>query len=65
MDCVSFKRLSNQKASSLEAHFTSEEIKHALFGLGHDRAPGPDGFPIIFFQHFWFRIGCHFHSVDS
>lgn len=24
-----------------------------MFGLGGDRAPGPDGFPITFFQHFW------------
>ena len=53
MDCVSFTCLSNQQAGSLEAHFTEEEIKYAVFGLGDGRAPGPDGFPTIFFQHFW------------
>lgn len=24
-----------------------------MLGLGGDRAPGTDGFPIEFFEHFW------------
>lgn len=29
------------------------EIKHALFSLLADKAPGLDGFPTFFFQYFW------------
>ena len=36
--------------SSLEWPFTLEEIKQAVFELGADKAPGPDGFPMFFFQ---------------
>lgn len=28
-------------------------LKKTVFGLGRDRAPGPDGFIIAFFQIFW------------
>ena len=30
-----------------------EEIGVAVFGLGAEKSPGPDGFPIIFFQKIW------------
>ena len=33
--------------------FTEPEIKKAVFAMKHNRAPGPDGFPIEFFQKFW------------
>jgi hypothetical protein len=33
--------------------FSLEEIKDAVFSMKHNRAPGPDGFPIEFFQKFW------------
>ncbi|OAY84432.1 Transposon TX1 uncharacterized 149 kDa protein [Ananas comosus] len=38
---------------SLTGPFTIDEIKKATFQLGSEKAPGPDGFPLIFFQHFW------------
>lgn len=31
-------------ASQLEADFTEEEIKHAVFYLGTNKSPGPNGF---------------------
>lgn len=34
-----------------------EEIKGAVFQLGALKAPGPDGFPAIFFQHYWKEVG--------
>lgn len=37
----------------LEQPFSLEEIKCAVFELGSNKAPGPDGFPIHFFRHFW------------
>lgn len=36
--------------SFLESPFTLEEVKRAVFELGSDKAPGPDGFPIHFFK---------------
>lgn len=40
----------------LENDFSEEEIKRAIWNLEYDRAPGPDGFPIFFFQIFWSAI---------
>ena len=32
---------------------TEEEVKKAIFSMKAYKAPGPDGFPPTFFQHFW------------
>jgi hypothetical protein len=37
----------------LVAHFLEEEIKEAIFQMKHNTAPGPDGFPVEFYQVFW------------
>jgi hypothetical protein len=37
----------------LEQNFTIEELKVAVFDLVGDKAPGPDGFPMLFYQRFW------------
>lgn len=37
----------------LEAPLTEEEIKEAVFESYADGAPGPDGFPFLFYQKFW------------
>ena len=52
MDGVPIKQLSPSKASILEAQFSKQEIKEAVFGLSGDPTLGRDGFPITFFQHF-------------
>ncbi|XP_039116779.1 uncharacterized protein LOC120252722, partial [Dioscorea cayenensis subsp. rotundata] len=41
---------------ALEAPFDQEEIKKATFDLGADKASGPDGFPMFFFQKFWSTV---------
>lgn len=38
--------------SVLEEIFTDEEITWAIWDLGLDKAPSPDGFPIVFFHEF-------------
>ena len=37
----------------LTAPFTEKEIREAIFDMEHNKAPGPDGFPAEFYQHFW------------
>jgi hypothetical protein len=37
----------------LTKEFTEEEVKHAVFQMEHNKAPGPDGFPAEFYQVFW------------
>jgi hypothetical protein len=37
----------------LDADFTEQEVKDAIFGSYAEGAPRPDGFPFLFYQHFW------------
>nr|CAD1829771.1 unnamed protein product [Ananas comosus var. bracteatus] len=39
--------------SSLHALFTVSEVKTAVFSSAPEKAPGPDGLPMLFYQHFW------------
>ncbi|KAK1303616.1 hypothetical protein QJS10_CPB11g00820 [Acorus calamus] len=38
--------------ASLEAPFSETKVKRAVFGCVADKAPGPDGFNLRFFQEF-------------
>jgi hypothetical protein len=33
--------------------FTEEEVKQAIIQMEHNKAPGPNGFPVEFYQVFW------------
>lgn len=37
---------------ALQAPFSEKEVKEAVFGSYSDGAPGPDGLPFLFLQHF-------------
>ncbi|XP_071719040.1 uncharacterized protein [Rutidosis leptorrhynchoides] len=36
---------------------TNEEIKNAIFNIGNDKAPGPDGYSSTFFKNAWDVVG--------
>lgn len=37
----------------LSSPFTEKEVRAAVFQMDHNKAPGPDGFPVEFYQNFW------------
>lgn len=45
------------ESNELEKSFSEEKIKQATFQLGADKAPGPDGFSILFFSKI---LGCYY-----
>lgn len=50
--------LSDTENKSLIRDFSFEEIKAIVFSLGHNKVPGPDGFPREFYQFFGDVIKC-------
>lgn len=44
------KQLSPPSAGMIEEDFSLATIQEAVFGLGRDRAPSPNGFSIVLFQ---------------
>ncbi|KAK1310988.1 hypothetical protein QJS10_CPA08g00605 [Acorus calamus] len=46
-------RLPTSCLEELEAVFSEEEVKAAVFGADGDKATGPDGFGLHFFQNHW------------
>jgi hypothetical protein len=45
--------LSDEDKEGLVTLFSINEIREVVFSMEHTQAPGPDGFPIEFFQKFW------------
>ncbi|GJW11619.1 hypothetical protein Tco_1577446, partial [Tanacetum coccineum] len=46
-------RLSEDVANSMIRDVTDKEIKEAMFSLGDNKAPGPDGYSASFFKDAW------------
>ncbi|GAA0175560.1 hypothetical protein LIER_28708 [Lithospermum erythrorhizon] len=62
LECIRNGRLGllQWKRESIDSNgegFTIEEIKHCLFSMNGAKAPGPDGMPAKFFQHYWTTVG--------
>jgi hypothetical protein len=55
LDCIP-KLVSNNINSNLLKPIVLEELEKVVFGMKKGKAPGPDGFPIEFFQEFWEMI---------
>jgi hypothetical protein len=45
--------VTEQETEFLMAKFTEKEIHDAVFQMEPNKAPGPDGFPVEFYQFFW------------
>ena len=62
-------QLDSNDAGSLDRVFTEEEVAEAVPNMNRDKAPGPDGFSLAFFQFCWsilkediMQIFHHFHE---
>lgn len=49
---LQFKQISKMNRLSLEKEFSEEEILESFRSCDDDKAPGPDGFNMKFFQDF-------------
>jgi hypothetical protein len=50
------EKITLEQNASLEAPFSEEEIKKAVFDSYSDGAPGPDGLPFIFIRFFGIQL---------
>jgi hypothetical protein len=46
-------QVSDAENEILTAPFVMEEVRKAVFQMEHNKAPGPDEFPVEFYQVFW------------
>ncbi|XP_026438856.1 uncharacterized protein LOC113337381 [Papaver somniferum] len=53
---IEFNSITHMEAETIDADFSEEEVIQAIRDLGNDKALGPDGFPIMFFQKCWHFI---------
>jgi hypothetical protein len=53
LDNLVFDNLDASEASSLELPFEEREVLEVVKGLNRNKAPGPDGFTLAFFQDCW------------
>ncbi|GKD53652.1 putative RNA-directed DNA polymerase, eukaryota, reverse transcriptase zinc-binding domain protein [Tanacetum coccineum] len=49
--------LDNQKVDVMVRDITDSEIRGALFSMGDDKSPGPDGYTTAFFKKAWNVVG--------
>jgi hypothetical protein len=47
------EKVTDAQNRMLDERFYEQEVKDAVFGSYAEGAPGPDGFPFLFYQHFW------------
>jgi hypothetical protein len=53
LDDLDFSSLGEVEASSLETPFEEREVLEVVKGMNRDKAPGPDGFSMAFYQDCW------------
>jgi hypothetical protein len=63
VDNLEFEMLSLDEAARLEDPFEEREVREVINRMGRDKAPGPDGFSLAFFQDCWEVIKGDFMAV--
>lgn len=63
LDGLSLASISREESGILEVRISESEGLEAIKFLGEDNAPGPDGFPLVFFKKCWGFIKVDFMSV--
>ncbi|GJX41809.1 hypothetical protein Tco_0256799 [Tanacetum coccineum] len=46
-------RINDQDAQDMVREISNQEVKDAIFSIGDDKSPGPDGFTAAFFKEAW------------
>lgn len=54
---LNFSQVPEHMKASLVREVSAEEIRSAMFFIGGDKAPGPDGFNASFFHQNWSVVG--------
>ncbi|KAG7556773.1 Reverse transcriptase domain [Arabidopsis suecica] len=52
-----FVRLTHEEETGLNKSFTAQEVEASIRSMGKYKAPGPDGFQPVFYQHCWEFVG--------
>jgi len=55
--------LSSSSHDLLLSPVTHEDIRKAVFSIGDDNAPGPDGYSFLFFKQAWHIVGDDLSAV--
>nr|GEV93492.1 reverse transcriptase domain-containing protein [Tanacetum cinerariifolium] len=58
-------RLEESQALEMTRSITRQEVKCALFSMGNDKLPGPDGYTAAFFKESWDIIADDFVAAES
>ncbi|GJT56749.1 protein LAZ1 [Tanacetum coccineum] len=51
------KHVSDMSCAHMTRPVTNEEVNKAMFDIGDDKSPGPDGYSSVFFKEGWDTIG--------
>jgi hypothetical protein len=65
LDGLAFNSLVVEEASWLELPFQERKVLEVVKGMNKDKAPGPDGFSMAFFQDCWDVIKTDIMGVFS
>jgi hypothetical protein len=49
-------KVTGEESEGLVEEFSEKEVRDAIFQMKHNKAPGPDGFSVEFYQVFWSLI---------